>query len=77
MASPAFTRRHYIAVVGVLQIVAAQVIRGELLHADETWREFRDTFADLFAEDNERFDRDRFIAAIDPASRAYMDGEDA
>lgn len=37
--------------------------------SDETVKYLVNEFADMFAEDNERFDRDKFLSACEPTNR--------
>jgi hypothetical protein len=49
----AFTRQHYIAVANILA----------KHHGDATSRQIAEEMANLFAADNSRFDRSRFLTA--------------
>lgn len=63
-------RRHYVQFAEMIRRqlepfgTAPQTQRGQLVHG--TILEMRDRIADLFAEDNPRFDRVRFLKACEP-----------
>jgi hypothetical protein len=52
-----FTARHYRAIALVLQ--------------DAWWQVIRDRLADLFARDNSRFGRTRFLEACEPLANVH------
>jgi hypothetical protein len=55
---PIFTRRHYCAI--------ADLIAHGMEELDESGRQYvAEVLSDLFAEDNARFDRTRFLTAAD------------
>ena len=56
-----FTRKHYLAIVDVLNAPAAD---GRPLLTETEKRKMADTFGHAFKTDNPRFDYDRFVAAI-------------
>ena len=56
------TRKHYTAIAETLEVFRPANSDAALTPAD--YRQLVRSFADLFAEDNERFDRSRFLAAV-------------
>ena len=66
-----FNRRHYIAVAEVLRVHTKRAQNLEQPNDSEarvgalrTMREVSQEFADTFARDNYRFDRDHFLAVV-------------
>lgn len=61
MPSPRFTRRHYVAVAEII----ARRYRSFDPGTDDRWTIdwIADDFCELFAGDNPRFKRERFLAA--------------
>lgn len=64
MAAPQFRRAHYETFAALLGVIADDVIRAELVDADETWRAFREAMIYVFAADNPRFDEAKFRSVV-------------
>lgn len=58
-----FAARHYEAVAQVLQDTRPANDTARVTEARDQWNLMADKFATMFADDNDKFDRDRFDKA--------------
>jgi hypothetical protein len=68
------TRRDYVRIAGVLSRFANLTTRAE---AGAVTAAIADALANAFKLDNPRFDRDRFLAAIDVPARYFESPREA
>jgi hypothetical protein len=63
MSKPKFERRHYIAIAELLR---NQIPDDGSVANHKFWARIREAMADMFADDNDHFNRPRFMDACEP-----------
>jgi hypothetical protein len=66
------SKKDYVAIAGILSQVRQEAIAFYAYDAREAVCDMAKDFADYFAKDNPRFDRARFLAAVDPDTPAPL-----